>query len=115
MESWSNRPFLSKIWDQVDLYSTSGEARQEGMWERTIRSIRKILRSLLGGQTVNNETLLTLIAEVKTTLNDRPFTPPKSDSNDPEHLTPSKLLLLRPNVCFGPGDPSDADISKNKR
>ena len=85
------------------------------MWERTIRSIRKILRSLLGGQTVNNETLLTLIAEVKTTLNDRPFTPPKSDSNDPEHLTPSKLLLLRPNVCFGPGDPSDADISKNKR
>lgn len=84
------------------------------MWERTIRSIRKILRSLLGGQTVNDETLLTLIAEVEKILNDRPLTPPKSDSNDPEHLTPSKLLL-RPNVCFGPGDPSDADISRNKR
>lgn len=85
------------------------------MWERTICSIRKILRSLLGGQTVNDETLLTLTAEVEKILNDRPRTPPKSDSNDSEYLTPSKLLLLRPNVCFRPGDPSDADISRNKR
>lgn len=85
------------------------------MWERTIRSIQKILRSLLGGQTVNDETLLALIAEVEKILNDRPLTPPKSDSNDPEHLTPSKLLLPRPNVCSRPGDPSDADISRNKR
>ena len=84
------------------------------MWERTVRSIRNILPSLLGGQTVNDETLLTLIAEVEKILNDRPLTPPKSDSNDPEHLTPSKLLLLRPNVYFRPGDPSDANISRNK-
>lgn len=54
-----------------------------------IRSIRKILRSLLGSQVVNDETLLTLMAEVEKILNDHPLTPSTSDSNDPEPLTPS--------------------------
>ena len=35
--------------------------------------------------------------------------------NNPEPLTPSKLLLLRPNVCFHPADPSNADIHESKR
>ena len=71
-----------------------------GVWERMIRLIHKILRTLLGSQLVDDETLLTLMAEVKKMLNDRPLTPPTSDLYDPEPVTPSKLLLLRPNVCF---------------
>ena len=47
-----------------------------GVWERMIRSIRKILRSLLGSQIVDDETLLTRMAEVEKILNDRPLTLP---------------------------------------
>ena len=47
--------------------------------------------------------------------NDSRLTPPTSDSNNPESLTPSKLLLSRPNVCFHSANPSDADIHGNKR
>ena len=48
-----------------------------GVWERMIRSIRKILRSLLGSQIVDDETLLTRMAEVEKILNDRPLTLPR--------------------------------------
>ena len=78
-----------------------------GIWEWMIRSIRRILRALLGCQLVDDETLLTLMAEVEKILNDRPLTPPTSDSSDPEPLSPSKLLLLRPNACYSSGE-SDA-------
>ena len=43
-------------------------------WERMIRLIRKILRSLLGSQIGDDETLLTRMAEVEKILNvDRPL------------------------------------------
>ena len=80
-----------------------------GVWERRIRSIRKILRVLLGNQLVDDQTLLTFFAEVEKILNDRPLFPPSSDPRDSEPLTPSKLLLLRPNVCCHPEEFPDAD------
>jgi hypothetical protein len=43
------------------------------VWERMIRSIRKILRSILGNQLVNDETFLTVITEVEKILKDRPL------------------------------------------
>ena len=86
-----------------------------GIWEQMIRSIRRILRALLGCQLVDDETLLTLMAEVEKILNDRPLTPPTSDSNDPEPLSPSKLLLLRPNVCYPTGESDAILIYGSKR
>ncbi|KAK2551629.1 hypothetical protein P5673_027396 [Acropora cervicornis] len=73
-----------------------------GVLERMIRSIRKILRFLLGNQLVDDQTLLTFIAEVEKILNDCPLVPPSSDPRDPEPLSPSKLLLLGPNMCCHP-------------
>ena len=57
-----------------------------GVWERIIRSIRKILRSVLGDQLTDNETLLTFIADVEKIIKDRPLTPPTGDRNDLELL-----------------------------
>ena len=74
-----------------------------------IRSIRKILRSLLGSQIVDDETILTLMEDPP------PPPPPTSDSSDAEPLTPSKLLLLRPNLCFPPGESDAFNIYGNKR
>ena len=43
------------------------------------------------------------MAEAEKIINDRPLTPPSSDPMDLEPLTPSKLLLLKPNLCLPPG------------
>ena len=75
-----------------------------GVWERMIRSIRKIMRSLLSDQLVDDQTLLTLLAEVEKILNDRPLTRQTDDVNDLQPLTPSMLLLMRSNHCYPPGE-----------
>ena len=74
-----------------------------GVWERVIRSIRKILTALLGQQLVNEEMLRTLMAEVQGILNSRPLTPVSSDPKDLEPLTRNHLLLLRANPNLPPG------------
>ena len=86
-----------------------------GVWERMTRSIRRILRTLLGCQLVDDETLLTLKAEVEKISNDRPLTSPTSDLNDPEPLSPSKLILLRANVCYPTGESDAIHIYWSKR
>ena len=85
-----------------------------GVWERMIRSIRSILRHLLKDQPVNDETLLTFLAEVEKILNDRPLTKTSNSPQDLEALTPNMLLLNRPSNCYPPGELHDAD-RYNKR
>ena len=43
-------------------------------WERCIRTIRKVLNALLREQTLNDESLLTLMAKVESVINSRPLT-----------------------------------------
>ena len=74
-----------------------------GVWERIIRSVRKILRTLLREHLVSGEALRTLMAEVESVLNSRPLTPNSESPADPEALTPNHLLLLRPNLNVSPG------------
>ena len=45
-----------------------------GIWERCIRSVRRILRALLQKQSIDDEGLVTLMCEVESILNSRPVT-----------------------------------------
>ena len=45
-----------------------------GVWERLVKSAKKVLKITLNGQLVNDETLLTLMAEIESLLNSRPLT-----------------------------------------
>ena len=74
-----------------------------GVWERVIRSIRKILTALIGQQLVNEEMLRSLMVEVVGILNNRPLTPVSNDPKDLEPLTSNHLLLLRANPNLPPG------------
>ena len=65
-----------------------------------IRSVRKILAALLKEQRINDETLSTLLCEVERILYDRPLTSLNDHPDDPEPLTPNKLLLLKCNNCL---------------
>ena len=74
-----------------------------GVWERLIRSARKILKTLVCEQLVTDEVLVTLMAEVEMILNDRPITSISDDPRDPEPLSPNKILLLTSNSSLPPG------------
>lgn len=86
-----------------------------GIWERVIRSVRKILRALLGEQIVSDESLRTLTTEVQGILNSRPMTPVSSDPRDLEPITPNHLLLLRSNLNLPPGVFSKEDMYSRRR
>ena len=74
-----------------------------GAWERMIRSIRRILAALMTTQTLTDEALTTLMAEVEGIINSRPLVPVIMDPKDMEPLTPNHLLLLRGNPNLPPG------------
>ena len=74
-----------------------------GVWERILRSVRKILEGLLKQQLITDEDLTTLVTEVEAILNARPLTQLTTDAHDDEPLTPSHLLLLRQSSALPPG------------
>ena len=74
-----------------------------GAWERMIRSTRKILGSLAKEQTLDDESLQTLVCEAESIINDRPLTAISDDPKDLEPLTPNHLLLLRQEASLPPG------------
>ena len=80
-----------------------------GVWKRIIQSVKRILKALLPEQLVNDESLLTLMAETESVKNSRPLTPNPDDPIDAEPLTPSHLLLLRSNQSISPGVFSEQD------
>jgi len=72
-----------------------------GIWERQIRTVRKVLRSIIGSQVLDDERLHTLFCEVEAVLNSRPITTASDDPRDLEALTPDHILRVG-----GRGSPS---------
>ena len=96
-------------------FNPPGASHHDGVWERQIRSIRQILRSLLLSQAVDEEGLATLLCEVEAILNNRPLTPPSDDPLDLDPLTPNHLLLLRSSPRLPPGAFSSSDNYTRRR
>ena len=67
-----------------------------GVFERMIRSVRTVLGTVVHSQRLHDESLRTLFCDAERIINSRPLTPPSTDCDDPEPLTPNHLLLLRP-------------------
>jgi len=74
-----------------------------GIWERCIRTVRKILQALLREQIIDDERLLTLMCEAESIMNGQPITTVSGDANDLEPLTPNHLLLLKSESPLPPG------------
>lgn len=111
IQQW-NEDQINKAMSQRNIkwhFNPPTASHMGGVWERVIRSIRKILRAILGNQIVTDEVLKTTMSEVQGILNSRPLTPLSDDSNDMEVLTPNHLLLLRSNVNLPPSLYSEND------
>ena len=79
------------------IFNTPAASHHGGVWERQIRSIRKVLLAVAGGEmfTMDDEQLSTFLCIVESIINSRPITKNPDDASEPEALTPNHLLLLR--------------------
>jgi hypothetical protein len=66
-----------------------------GIWERMIRTIRKVLTAILSNTRLTDEILATVFCEAENIINSRPITKVSNDPSDSTPLTPHHLLLLR--------------------
>ena len=66
---------------------------QGGIWERLVRSFKRVLYTILGTRRLTDEVLSTTFCLVEHALNSRPLTPVSADPSDRGSLTPNHFLL----------------------
>ena len=89
-----------------------------GMYERLIGVVKMSIKKVLRRALISLPELQTLIKEVQAVVNDRPVTFVYHDVNDPEPLTPSKLLYgfdvtALPHPVVDPDELEDEDFSEH--
>ena len=88
---------------QIDWkFNLPAASHMGGVWERQIRTVRRILATLLHEPTgcLDDESLHTLLCEVESIINSRPLTVISSDVKDPPPLLPSQILTMKTSVSF---------------
>ena len=117
IEAWNNEKIHEAMLQRNIKWSFNPPcgSHHGGIWERCIRSLRKILRALLQEQTTDDEGLATLMCEVESILNNRPLTVVSNDSRDLEPLTPNHLLLLKTDAPMPPGTFQREDLFSRRR
>ena len=118
---------MIKNWNQVKIhqcllqrgikwvFNPPSASHHGGVWERLIRSTRKVLSGLVIEQTLDDESLQTLMCEAESIINGRPQTKASDDPRDLEHLTPHHLLLLRQDSPLPPGLSVESDSYSRRR
>eukprot|EP00794_Sanderia_malayensis_P012475 gene12475-biopygen9944 len=96
-------------------FNPPGASHMGGVWERLIRTIRRVLSALVRNQTLDDEGLHTFMCEAEAVINARPLTKVSDDPQDLNALTPNHLLLLRSNATFSPGLFSKHDVYAYRR
>ena len=66
---------------------------QGGIWERLVRSFKRVLYTILGTRRLTDEVLNTTFCLVECALNSRPLTPVSADPSDLGAITPNHFLL----------------------
>ena len=96
-------------------FNPPGASHMGGLWERMIRTVRKVLAGISSiGTRLTDEILQTLLCEVESIINGRPITKASDDVNDLKALSPNHLLLGRGQMCLSPGKFDQVDLYKRR-
>lgn len=79
-----------------------------GVWERQIRTVRRLFAGLTGDQRLTDEALHTLLVTAEGIVNNRPLTALPGDVGELGALTPNHLLMLR--AADRPAPPPEGDV-----
>jgi hypothetical protein len=86
-----------------------------GVWERLIRTVRKVFAGLFDQKhKMSDEILLTIFCEIEHIINSRPITKLSDDPNSDAALTPAHFLMLCQGHLSPPGVFHDADIYRRR-
>ena len=86
-----------------------------GVWERLIRTVRKVMMGLLGKDCrLSDEALETLFCEVESMVNGRPLTKVSDSALDASPLTPNHLLMMSGDVSISPGIFTEGDYFRRR-
>lgn len=97
------------------IFNPPAGSHHGGIWERQIRTVRKVLTSVLKLQCLDDECLHTVMCEVEAVINSRPLTKSSDDIDDLEPLTPNHLLLLKGKPALPPGTFQKDDLYCKRR
>ncbi|UYV67038.1 hypothetical protein LAZ67_4003743 [Cordylochernes scorpioides] len=84
-----------------------------GIWESNIKSVKMILKKVIGSSLLTFEELTTFLTQIEATLNQRPLTPLSEDPNDLEALTPAHFLSGPSTSNLPETDNQQANLSIN--
>ena len=117
IEGWNQHKISEFLLQQNVKWSFNppGGSHHGGVWERCIRTVRKVMNALTKEQVLDDEGLATLMCEVELIVNGRPITKVSDDPTDMEALTPNHLLLLRSGPSAPPGLFSKDDLYSRRR
>jgi len=116
IERWNH----GRIQDELNerrirwLFNPPGASHMGGVWERQIRTVRRVLAGLTRGRSLTYEMLHTLLTIAEGLVNNRPLTAISDDPRDLEPLTPNHLLIHRP-VAEPPGPFDEADQCSRRK
>ena len=86
-----------------------------GLWERMIRTMRRVLFAILNSSTrLTDDVLTTVFCEAENIINSRPITKCSDDANDLEPLTPNHLLVLKGNYSYPWTNPNEGNLYQRK-
>ncbi|XP_055632345.1 uncharacterized protein LOC129772855 [Toxorhynchites rutilus septentrionalis] len=100
-------------------FSPPSAPNMGGVWERMARSVKQVMSELNVGRRMNDEILLTVIAEAEEIVNSRPLVYTSQDSESAETLTPNSYLRgitsCLQNPAIPPTDQAEALRNSYKR
>ena len=84
--------------------NTPKASHMGGVWERQIRTVRKVLSSLLRNHagSLNDESFRTLLAEAECVVNSRPLTTESLQDPTSMPLSPSSILTMKNKIVLPP-------------
>ena len=106
LREWNNKQRLHSYLLQEAIewqFNPPAASHMGGVWERQIRSVRRVFNSVIRNRVLDDFELHTVFCEIEAVINNRPLTKVSDDPDDLDALTPNHLLApLRSTATIPP-------------